>query len=663
MKKRVLSVILSLALVMPGTITPFAAEETASDYEELSEIRPSEEEPEADGFFLLDEEEEPDQDLTVITVEEEQPSGEDILFADEEEADSVLQVPSGGQEETGEESEEEKNPFSGEEEPQLLEIDSEDEEKDPKSEETISLSCTLVNPLYEDVITEEQIRAVEEEAPSAEETKDALGGLSVQLNAIRLNASGSGNVCATPEAAGSILRKGMKNRQKEIAVRYNTTDQYWATKEGMIDFAHRAQEAAFVHTGNPLEGDSLRWGYGPFHITLTGYSSSTGYYLTYTYTIGYYMDAEQEQALEAKETQVLGSLGLAPQTSYGKTKTIYGYICDHVTYDKENLEDEEYTLKYSPYAAMINGTAVCQGYAVLLYQMLLRAGVDTRLIAGQANSSRENHAWNIVGLYGQYYNADSTWDAGKDFSDYRFFLKNMNDFSSHYRFTNYTTDAFEAAYPMASESYVETEKDTQLQSGTLPETQLETSAPLKPGKVTVKQAAYNRYTHLTKTTEFTISASGLGTGKLTFKSSNGNVKVDGNGKVTIAKNFAGTAVITVTAAADKVYQQASAKVTVNVTRIKAPSIKSLKNSASKTMTVAWHRVVVSSGYQICYATDRSFTKDVKTVTVKGRASRSKKIGRLKKGKYYYVRVRAYKTSGGINYYSSWSKTKYVKIRK
>ena len=58
----------------------------------------------------------------------------------------------------------------------------------------------------------------------------------------------------------------------------------------------------------------------------------------------------------------------------------------------------------------MNKTAVCQGYAGLLYRLCLEMGISCRMITGTGNGGA--HAWNIVALDGKYYNADSTWDAG-----------------------------------------------------------------------------------------------------------------------------------------------------------------------------------------------------------------------------------------------------------
>ena len=144
------------------------------------------------------------------------------------------------------------------------------------------------------------------------------------------------------------------------------------------------------------------------------------------------------------------SLDLSNKTDYQKVKAIYDYICSNVTYDHDNLNDESYSLKYTAYAALINKTAVCQGYASLFYRLALDAGVDTRVISGEAGGP---HAWNIVKLNGKYYNLDSTWDAGR--STYAYFLKNTNDFDDHVRDNDYQSNEFIEEYPMWDESYTE----------------------------------------------------------------------------------------------------------------------------------------------------------------------------------------------------------------
>lgn len=104
----------------------------------------------------------------------------------------------------------------------------------------------------------------------------------------------------------------------------------------------------------------------------------------------------------------------------------------------------------------------------------------------------------------------------------------------------------------------------------------------------------------------------------------------------------------------------SVKTTVRLTGV---TLSSVKNSASKKMTVKWKKNSKATGYQIQYSTSSSFASGNKTVSVSKAATVSKTIGSLKKGKTYYVRIRAYKTVSGTKYYSAWSAKKKVKISK
>ena len=106
------------------------------------------------------------------------------------------------------------------------------------------------------------------------------------------------------------------------------------------------------------------------------------------------------------------------------------------------------------------------------------------------------------------------------------------------------------------------------------------------------------------------------------------------------------------------------KITPKKTKIK--SLKKAKTSGK--VTVKWKKQTAKvigshiSGYQLQLATNSKFTKNKKTVTVKGYKKTSKTVKGLKKGKKYYVRIRTYKTLGGRKYYSSWSKAKSVKTK-
>ena len=256
---------------------------------------------------------------------------------------------------------------------------------------------------------------------------------------------------AEAEAAAQI-REYLKSRTEVFTINVQSgNDDYNALFSDLLD-------QAMVHTGIPEEGDSLRFQYGGSKGSISYYSDENWNYYSITYTVSYYTTADQETQFNLAVDNLLAELALSGLSDYEKVCGVYDYICDNITYDYDNLEDTSYKLKYTGYAALVNKTAVCQGYAVLLYRLLLELGVDTRVVTGIGNGG--GHAWNIVELDGLYYNADSTWDASwhQASLEYNFFLRNEENFTEggtdHIRDAEYSTAAFLAAYPMGETDYV-----------------------------------------------------------------------------------------------------------------------------------------------------------------------------------------------------------------
>ncbi|MBR1663891.1 MAG: fibronectin type III domain-containing protein, partial [Ruminococcus sp.] len=100
----------------------------------------------------------------------------------------------------------------------------------------------------------------------------------------------------------------------------------------------------------------------------------------------------------------------------------------------------------------------------------------------------------------------------------------------------------------------------------------------------------------------------------------------------------------------KVFKINPKKVTISKAKYKAPKRISLKYKKSAT----------ADGYEILYSTSKKFAAK-KTTTINTNKL-SKTISKLKSGKTYYVKVRAYKTVKGITYYGNFSKTKKVRIK-
>ncbi len=132
----------------------------------------------------------------------------------------------------------------------------------------------------------------------------------------------------------------------------------------------------------------------------------------------------------------------------------------------------------------------------------------------------------------------------------------------------------------------------------------------------------------------------VGNGKLSYKSSNKKIAVcSTSGKVTI--KGVGVCTITVTASETTTYKAKSTKVTLTVNP-KKETVKALK-PGKKTLKVTWSKDTKASGYEVQCCLKKNFKSGVKKATIKKAKTTSTTFKKLKQGKKYYVRVRAYKT--------------------
>jgi endoglucanase len=92
-------------------------------------------------------------------------------------------------------------------------------------------------------------------------------------------------------------------------------------------------------------------------------------------------------------------------------------------------------------------------------------------------------------------------------------------------------------------------------------------------------------------------------------------------------------------------------------QIKGVSLKNMKNRKIK---VSYKKISGITGYEIQYSTSKKFaSKNTKTVKTKKTSYTLKK---LKKGKTYYIRVRAYKNKSGTTIKGSFSGKKSIKVK-
>lgn len=146
--------------------------------------------------------------------------------------------------------------------------------------------------------------------------------------------------------------------------------------------------------------DYLRYSLCGYNIRWSGGTNGD---LVLNFQFQYLATGEEESFVERKAGDILRKI-LTPginRNDHQKTKAIHDYIVANVAYDLNCQE-------HSAYAALVKGRTVCQGYALLLYKMLDKAGIKVRIVSGQAGG--EKHAWNMVSLDGNWYHIDATWN-------------------------------------------------------------------------------------------------------------------------------------------------------------------------------------------------------------------------------------------------------------
>lgn len=179
--------------------------------------------------------------------------------------------------------------------------------------------------------------------------------------------------------------KQLNNFAPEINITYSgpMTD----FKKNFMESFKKAQEQA-VYAGGHMESTNIS-------------ADSTG---NVTFKVKYLTNQTQEAAVQKKVDQLLKAIIKPSMTDFEKVKAINDYIVSNATYGTKTKASP-----HSAYALLMEGQAVCQGYALAAYKMLDQAGFDAKYVVGTVNGNVA-HAWNLVKVDGQWYHLDTTWN-------------------------------------------------------------------------------------------------------------------------------------------------------------------------------------------------------------------------------------------------------------
>lgn len=86
---------------------------------------------------------------------------------------------------------------------------------------------------------------------------------------------------------------------------------------------------------------------------------------------------------------------------FEKEKYVHNALIENVEYSEGAIMNQ------SAYSALVNGSSVCAGYSKAFQYILMRLGIPSYYVTGDADG---DHAWNIVKINNEYYNVDITWN-------------------------------------------------------------------------------------------------------------------------------------------------------------------------------------------------------------------------------------------------------------
>ena len=125
-----------------------------------------------------------------------------------------------------------------------------------------------------------------------------------------------------------------------------------------------------------------------------------------------YCTAQDVTAMQVKLDQLVDQANTLCQTDLEKVFYVHEWLVQNIAYDREHLSDDvqdDHNLR----GALLEGTAVCDGYAKTYALTLRKLGITGVLVT----SKDIGHAWNMVELDGNWYQVDCTWDDPVDGSD------------------------------------------------------------------------------------------------------------------------------------------------------------------------------------------------------------------------------------------------------
>lgn len=140
---------------------------------------------------------------------------------------------------------------------------------------------------------------------------------------------------------------------------------------------------------------------------------------------------EMKSTFQDKSEKILS--GVNPEWSdMEKALYIHDYLASQYEYDTRDPQSATDPCRYDAYSLIVEGQAVCEGYALSYLHFMKQLGIPCRTLPSDVMS----HMWNQVQLAGRWYHVDVTWDdpledmPGR--AEHKYFLKSDSVWNTSY---------------------------------------------------------------------------------------------------------------------------------------------------------------------------------------------------------------------------------------
>lgn len=139
--------------------------------------------------------------------------------------------------------------------------------------------------------------------------------------------------------------------------------------------------------------------------TITSIKWSTSSTINGVYNVNikatHILSASKRNETYKKIDDILSDIIKPNITDDEKVKAVHDYIVKNSQYDTSSVF-------YSDYDLLTEGKSVCNGYALLTYNMLKKLDIPVKFVFGTSNS--QSHVWNMVKLGDYWFHLDTTWN-------------------------------------------------------------------------------------------------------------------------------------------------------------------------------------------------------------------------------------------------------------